>query len=210
MNLSLLIHTFNDYKKFWPGCVKSWLPIINSNELNNKVWGHSDIDNFYFGTDVHTGIDSDVHPFTKIYSGSGEWSDRLINLLSNIDCDYVLYCQEDMWPSSFPPNLSEMMKIVSEKQLLRLQLSPIVQFYSLSGSELPLYFHPSSKYLVSHQPSIWNKKFLLSCLEEGEDPWQNEYKGSLRLLNDPNIQNKIAIWPCDWFKHVGIKGELRT
>ncbi len=195
MNLSLLIHTFDEYKKFWPGCWDSWHKHMN--QYLPK----------YFGSDIVHNVEGDAYKY--IYSGRGEWSDRLLNILDQIPTEYVLYCQEDHWPTSEPPNFSEMMKIVSEKKLLRLQLSPIVQFYSLTGSEIPLFFHPSSKYLVSHQPSIWNKKFLISCLEVSEDPWQNEYKGSLRLLNDPNIKEKIAIYPCNWFKHVGIKGELR-
>jgi hypothetical protein len=96
---------------------------------------------------------------------------------------------------------------MEEKDLFRLQISPINQFYSLYGSEIPLIFHENSKYLVSHQPSIWKKSFLLDCLKPGENPWQNEYEGTKRLQKDPKIRGKIAIYPCDWYKHMCIKGK---
>jgi hypothetical protein len=143
-----------------------------------------------------------------IYSGVNQWSDRLLSLLNNIPTDYVLYAQEDHWPTAKPPDLREMMAIVTKKGLKRLQISPVVQFYSLTGSELPLFFHQKSKYLVSHQPSIWEKKFLISCLERGQTPWINEYEASKTLSHMPEIQNKIAIWPCSWFHHACIRGQL--
>lgn len=97
---------------------------------------------------------------------------------------------------------------MKENSTLRLQISPINQFYSLYGSESPFFFHPTSKYLVSHQPSIWRKDFLLSCLKPGESPWVNEYEGTKRLQNKPEIRQKIAIYPYDWYEHKCIKGQV--
>ncbi|HEY3430747.1 MAG TPA: hypothetical protein VGK39_08730, partial [Cyclobacteriaceae bacterium] len=146
-----------------------------------------------------------------IFSGPGEWSDRLTKLLVQIPTDYVLYAQEDHWPVKSPPNLSEMLKIVSENDLFRLQLGMVNRFYTLSGSKIPLFFDPNSKYLVSHQPSIWKKSFLLDCLKPNETPWENEYKGTLRWQQTGQlrefIREKIAIWPCDWYRHMCIKGK---
>src|SRR5690606_38236054 len=120
-----------------------------------------------FGSDVP--CENDIYIYNKkhkvLYSGLGEWSDRLTRLLNQIPTDYVLYCQEDHYPFKSPPNFEEMMQIMVEKDLLRLQISPANHFYSLQSIEKTLFFHPSSKYLVSHQPSIWRKDFLLSCLE---------------------------------------------
>jgi hypothetical protein len=196
MNLSLLVHTFNKYQFLWPGSLQAWRIAYTETCL------------FYWGTDEPGHEKYDFGKFQVLYSGKNEWSDRLITLLNHIPTDYVLYAQEDHWPTAHPPDLSEMMRIMTQKGLKRLQLSPIVQFYSLTGSELPLFFHPKSKYLVSHQPSIWDRKFFISCLERGQTPWVNEYEGSKTLSKLPEIQGKIAIWPCNWFHHACIQGKL--
>jgi hypothetical protein len=195
MNLALLVFSFDQYAWLWPGFYKAF------RENWNLIHPQS-----YFASDVET--ENNVgEPFKMLYSGSGEWSDRLKRVLLQIHADYIFLMQEDHYPTKKPPNLSEMMQIVSERDLFRLQLSPVNRFYALEGSDLPLFFDPSSKYLVSHQPSIWLKDFLLSCLERGETPWQNEYKGTLRLNNKPEIRQKIAIYPCDWYAHKCYKGK---
>lgn len=196
--LSLLIHTFNGYRHLWGGCFNNW-DII-----------HEPIHR-YFGTDLPIDeLEPTLAGFKTIYSGEGEWSDRLTKLLVQIPTDYVLYCQEDHWPVKNPPNLSEMMQIVSENDLFRLQLSTINHFYTLTGDKIPLFFHQTSKYLVSHQPSIWKKSFLLECLKPNENPWNNEYFGTLRLNNNPKIKDKIAIYPCNWYAHMCIKGNIQV
>lgn len=200
MNLSLLVHTFDAYSHLWPGYYKAF------RENWNLLYPES-----YWGTDVQT--ENKVgEPFKMLYSGSGEWSDRLKRLLLKIPSDYIFYMQEDHWPMVKPPKLNELCNIIEEKGLLRLQISPVTRFYKLSGAEKVLFFEPNSKYLVSHQPSIWKKSFLLDCLKTGETPWENEYKGTLRLQQTGQmrdfIRGKVAIYPCDWYKHMCIKGKV--
>lgn len=196
MDLSLLVHTFNKYQFLWPGSLQAWAQFPRETCP------------FYWGTDAPGHEKHDFGGFKLIYSGVNQWSDRLMSLLAQIPTDYVLYCQEDHWPTAKPPDFKELMQIVHKLGLKRLQISPIVQFYSLTGSEKPYFFHLKSKYLVSHQPSIWDKKFLISCLERGQTPWVNEYEGTKTLSKLPEIQNKIAIYPCNWFHHACIQGKL--
>lgn len=193
MNLSLLIHTFNDYKRFWPGSVESVSKCI------------PDIPK-YFGTDAEDHGKFDFKDFKVIYSGRGSWSDRLVQLLRKIPTDYVLYMQEDHWPTQNPPNLAEMMQIMVENDLFRLQIAPITRYYTLKKGQNIAFFDPKSKYLVSHQPSIWRRDFFLKQIRHGENPWINEYEGTKRLNSDPAIKNKIAIYDCEWFDHKCIKG----
>jgi len=190
--ISLLVHTFNQYERYWDGYLKGF----NDYFIENIPC--------YWGTDVSGHAAHDFGDFKVIYSGSGEWSDRLIKLVGQIPTKYIFYMQEDQWPNNHPPNMEKMLNSIRLHGLWRLQLSPVGQYYSLSGSRLPLYFHNTSKYLVSHQPSIWNKEFLLSCLKANEDPWKNEYEGTKRLNNRPEIQNKIAIYPYSWFDHKSV------
>jgi hypothetical protein len=204
MNLSVLIHTFNRYSFLWEGFIDHW----------ERNWALR-YPATYFGTDFFTPpvVDHEIGKhFQPLYSGGGEWSDRLRRLLVQIPSDYILYMQEDHYPFQKPPNLAELGNIVEEKGLFRLQISPVNRFYTLEGSEIPLFFDPNSKYLVSHQPSIWKKSFLLDCLKPGEDPWKNEYEGTKRLQQTSEmrefIRGKIAIYPRDWYKHMCVKGQV--
>lgn len=198
MNLSVLIHTFNGYSHLWRGCAEGF------------YYHWKDNVPMYWGTDFDPSIPGITvsHCGEMIYSGPGEWSDRLTRLLHQIPTEFLFYMQEDHWPTQSPPDLAEMMQLMTEKQLLRLQISPIVPFYKLFSEENTLFFDVKSKYLVSHQPSIWKKSFLLECLKPGETPWQNEYEGTKRLKNRPEIHKKIAIYPCNWYKHMCIKGKI--
>lgn len=196
MNISLLIHTFNQYEHFWDG----FLAGFHQNVFYDMPC--------YLGTDTKEHGNHELGDVKMLYSGLGEWSDRLKSLVTQIDTDYVLYIQEDMWPCDYPPDLEILTKIVEQKNLFRLHIAPVNQFYSLYGHKIPLFFHQTSKYLVSHQPSIWRKDFLLQCLEVGETPWVNEYEATKRIGKRTDIQGKIAIYPCNWFKHVGFKGQI--
>lgn len=201
MNLSVLIHTFDGYHRLWPGFFAAF----------RENWGLK-YPETYFGTDIEQPCHRSTIPFNVIYSGPGEWSDRLRRLLVQIPSDYILYMQEDHYPAQQPPNLAELGNIIEENGLLRLQISPVNRFYTLEGSGIPLLFDPNSKYLVSHQPSIWKKSFLLDCLKPGETPWQNEYEGTKRLQQTSEmreyIRGKIAIYPYDWYKHMCVKGQV--
>jgi hypothetical protein len=164
-----------------------------------------------FGTNTPNHHHRDFRPFRVIYSGTGEWSDRLISLLKQVETEYVWYFQEDHWLTDSPPDYAILSELVNKNGLFRLQISPILKFYTLYGEHPPFFFNetPKSKYLCCHQPSIWNKDFLLSCLQPNETPWENEYKATCRLWARTNeIRGKIAILPYEWYDHVGIKGRL--
>jgi hypothetical protein len=193
MNLSLLVHTFNDYQQFWRGSIDSVSEFV------------PDIPKYY-GTDTEGHYETDFKDFKVLYSGIGSWSDRLSRLLHKIPTDYVLYMQEDHWLKQKPPELTELMQIVTENDLFRLQISEINHFYTLKKAENLHFFEPKSKYLVSHQPSIWKKSFLLQQIKFNEDPWINEYEGTKRLNNDPTIHQKIAIYSHSWYNHMCRKG----
>jgi len=195
MTLSLLVHSFDGYAHLWPGYYKAF-------RENWNLEGYK----CYFGSDIPTE-NTVGPPFKMLYSGPGEWSDRLRRLLEQIPSDYVLYMQEDHWPTQKPPDLAELCRIVMKYGLFRLQISPKASFYTLDG----MVFEPNSKYLVSHQPSIWRKSFLMDCLKSGETPWVNEYRGTLRLQQTSQmreyIAGKIAIYPYEWYRHMCIKGK---
>ena len=194
---SILVHTFNQYHFAWPGFFKAWREHMNDYPV---YWGSD-----FPGKGIPDG-------FIPIFSGPGEWSDRLINLLRQIPADTVLYMQEDHWPKK-GIYLDFFYQIFKAKQLKRLQVSPVTHFYTLYGEEVPLFFYEKakSKYLIAHNPSFWDKSFLLSVLESGQSPWQHEYEATCKLWQSPeSIRRKIAIYPCDWYHHAVIHGQIAS
>jgi len=195
MNLSAIIHTFDNYNWLWPGLFESY----------NKHWRSSD-PKLYLGTDIEPTVEVDPK-FDVLLSGKGEWSDRLLTLLSKIDTEYVFYAQEDHYLNKRPPNFLKLLEFMEHNRVLRLQTSPENHYYTLENGQFIRYFRPNSKYLVSHQPSIWNRKFFISCLQKGETPWVNEYEGTKRL-NKLNLEKRIAILNYDWYDHKCQRGKL--
>ena len=122
-NCSFLVHTFNQYERYWDGFLKGFhehLDFYNYQGLDEMP--------LYFGTDTEEHSKHDFQEFKVLYSGKGEWSDRLINLLGQISTEYVIYIQEDMWPNDDPPNIEELLHWMQQNDVWRLQISPIVQF----------------------------------------------------------------------------------
>jgi hypothetical protein len=209
--ISVLVHTFNDYRHLWPGFLE-----------RTDQWCMAWPNRFYFGTDVDDGWRAPAK-WETIHSGPGAWSNRLAALLTQIDSEYIFYIQEDHWPFKLtgywrpytqPPQPQYLFDLMNENDLWRLQISPINRYYQVYhnglcfGSNDIYFFHQKSKYLVSHQPSIWKKSFLLECLAPGETPWQNEYEGTLRLNKRDDIKDRIAIYDCNWFDHVCVRGRF--
>lgn len=194
MNLSALIHTFDKYSWLWPGLFESY----------KENW-NQDV-KLYLGTDIAPSVPVSSQ-FTTLLSGDGEWSDRLTKLLVQIPTEYVFYAQEDHWLFKNPPNLIELVDFMYKNDVLRLQISPVNHFYTLEKGQNIRFFTHNSKYLVSHQPSIWKKDFFLLCLKSGETPWQNEYEGTKRL-NKVKLNREIAILDYDWYHHKCQRGSL--
>ncbi len=195
-NLSVLIHTFNGYEWLWAGCLKGWKEQSLPDELQ-----------MYWGTDTQAHGDHHFGRFRVIYSGEGNWSDRLVVLLSQIGTKYVFYAQEDHWPIKSVPDLGKMMDLMVKNDLKRLQIAPKNKYYKLKEAKEFSLFEPDSKYLVSHQPSIWERSFLLEQVRYAETPWINEYEGTKRLNNTTQGQ-KIGIFAHNWYHHACIKGKF--
>ena len=196
MNLSVLIHTFNGYNWLWGGCIEGWKANYDQDYP------------IYFGTDTEPDENTYFWHFKVLKSGEGSWSDRLSQLLSQIGTKYVFYAQEDHWPIKTVPNLGKMMQLVEKYDLLRLHLAQNHSYYTTEMRGEIGFFDPKSKYLVSHQPSIWDREFLMSMVSQNETPWINEYEGTKRLNNDPKIKDRIGIYPVNWFHHACVKGKM--
>jgi len=148
-----------------------------------------------------------IHGFTNIQSGRGEWSDRLIKVLSqDIQEDYIIYMQEDMWLNApvdvnffnelFTLTIAENWKIVKLHSSELYKTQPTGK--SICGFEIAILNNLESRYLMSHQITLWNKQFLLQQLLPGEHPWRNERRATKRMKT-----NMPVIHHVDYFSENG-------
>jgi hypothetical protein len=188
-NLAILIHTCDKYDFCWEG----W------HYYFQKHWDFSLNCPVYFMNE-----DKEVKfPLIKHFpSGPGEWSDRLLRGLNAIPEKNILYLQEDFWLTS-PIAIADYFKVFKSLSLNALRIAPDCDYYYLYRRfwkhGFPIHrFSSRSKYLVSHQASIWDKDFFISCLLPNENPWVNEDMGT-RRMRSTNKFIKIALTPKNWY-----------
>ncbi|QRR01591.1 hypothetical protein [Dyadobacter sandarakinus] len=185
-NVALLVHACDRYQLLFKGF----------ESIFSQYWDFSTQCNLYFATEeLHVQLNG----FQNIRSGKGEWSDRLAYLLKNeIREDYVLYLQEDVWftkpiSAAFFNNLFALVQTHNYRQV-KLHSADIYQTKKtdeyLHGFNVSVLDNARSRYLMSHQVTLWNRNFLIDQLPKGENPWRNENRGSKRLKKaDPVIHH---------------------
>lgn len=197
-SLAIIIHTCDDYTFCWAG----W------HHYFKKYWNLKLPFSIYF---VNEDIDVDFDGISQIKTGIGEWSTRLKKALGQIPEQNIVYLQEDVWLQA-PIDIEKYYSIFLSLSLDRFQLSPTDSTYTLFskfsvGDLILRKFARKSNYLISHQPSIWKKSFLIGCLDQSESPWENEIEGTKRLRkNSQSFSIYLSI--IDWYTAVSRQGEL--
>ncbi|WP_316815888.1 hypothetical protein [Pedobacter nyackensis] len=182
-NIALIVHTCDRYELLYKGFEYFF----------QKNWDFEIPVTYYFATEE---LSVDVKNFKNIKSGKGEWSNRLVNLLDQIEEDYVIYFQEDMWlnkPVDKDVFIELFEKTLANKwQLVKLNSSDVFKTTAtgnfIKGFNISKLDNKESRFLMSHQVSLWNKAFFKEQLKPNEHPWRNERKGTKRLRKlDPEI-----------------------
>ncbi|SFW39784.1 hypothetical protein [Cellulophaga fucicola] len=156
------------------------------NYFFNKHWGDNSTLKKYFSTEEK---DISIDGYINLKSGSGQWTNRLKKVLNQIEEEYVIFIQEDMWFSKKVPTdiLHQIISYVegNDLKLVKLHSSEAYKTEAtsidFSGYTLSEAIKKESNFLMSHQISIWNKDFLYEQLKDNEHPWRNERRGSKRL-----------------------------
>ncbi|MEZ4804979.1 MAG: hypothetical protein R2852_05720 [Bacteroidia bacterium] len=195
--IALLVHTCDRYKFLYKGF----------NIFFNKYWDFKIPTTNYFATEKEQ---IKLNSFITIHSGVGEWSDRLICLLSKIKEDYIIYMQEDMWLSKRVSSefFTELFEYVREHDVdcIKLHSSEVYSTTEtgtyIGGMALSIVDPEKSNFLMSHQISLWKKSFLSEQLKSNEHPWRNERRGSKRLK-----RTKPLMYQIDCFSENG-KGAI--
>lgn len=202
---AVVVHTCDRYRHLWPG----WWHYFRQ----HWDWRLQPV---YFANEEAA---VDFAGVEQCPTGAGEWSDRLRRTLRQIGARTVFYTQEDIW-------LTRQIDLAAARQLYdehELDALRVIEFdavrprcyYSLDhddvieagGGEHALRFARRSRCLVTHRPSFWQTRFLLSTLRPGWSPWQHERLGT-RMLKRQRPRPRIYALNRQWYAHVCERGRL--
>ncbi len=174
----ILINSSDNFEDCWP-------PFF---ELFSKYFESYSEYEFYLNTqkkrfnfnkfEVHKPNPDDLESNTP-------WSDCLIDALSRIDSEYILYFQEDYFLDKIVEiqYLDKFEKIMSKNSnIVRIGLTLNDYRGSLKPTEFEELWEAEkhTKYKVSTQASIWKKDAFLKYLKKNENGWMFEIFGSWR------------------------------
>jgi len=118
------------------------------------------------------------------------WSDGLIEFLSHVDDEIILFMMDDYWLNA--PVDHERITALNDylqthAQIARLDLTydrlmnsnwtDIETLWDISG----LILSNPSPYYFSYQAALWRRSFFVKAIERHETPWESELAGSERL-----------------------------
>ena len=142
---------------------------------------------------------------------------------------YVLYLQEDSWLTGESEEASAALlcalalleaghfdgvRLERSEQLASGLYHLEETEHECEGARAPVYrFAAHNRWLYSHQPGIWRRKFLLeggadggaALMQPDENPWLNELFASRRIEAH---HARVALIPLDWYVAVSSGGEL--
>jgi hypothetical protein len=175
-NVALVVHSCDRYQLLFAGFEYFF----------KENWDFEIPFSYYFATEL---LEADIPGFQNIKSGKGEWSDRLHRILDQIDEEYILYLQEDMWLNKPVDKefFSTLVNLTMQQKWMQVKLNSSEVFktektnFWIKGFNVARLNNSQSQYLMSHQITLWNKDFLKAQLKPGEHPWRNERRGTKRL-----------------------------
>lgn len=213
--LSLLIHTHDEYEKFWSGmsyCLDFYwdfdnFPVYFANEEKKKEDITFNCKDLYYCTldkrvkQLMTGKTL-LKEDEPIKNG---FSDRLIKSVEQVPTKYLIYMQEDHWLRRGLDKdlLDELIKFMDDHNANSIKIHSKLHFYyyELEPTEYIIKGQRLLKQdlnsLMSHNATIWRKDYLLKYQEVKEDPWKNEDNGTIRMRNEPDGSYHYNIhWYC--------------
>lgn len=186
MNLSLLVGSCDKYSFIWDKFFK----------LFDKYWDHSITIDKYFVTEHKPAFHKDFRPLCV---GNYIWTKFARLALQQINTDYILWMQDDYFlrKTISAEQFSNYMNFVETNNVDRLGIHGHSNLYS--------YVDPSGRltqnslYTASLQASIWNKKILLSLLEQNDETnWRFEIDGTIRF-NQTQHKVYVSVQQESWY-----------
>lgn len=143
---------FSSIRKYWSNCSYKLFLSSNTISLNDQ------------------GVET-------LLSGPDEgWSDTLIENISKVSSEYVVFLQDDFILEKMVNTALLNGQIEAFRKHKGLYLKLYDKYIPYNGSgDAGIYREPPHKeYRISLQASLWDREFLLSILIKGETPWQFE------------------------------------
>lgn len=162
--IPIVLHTCDSYKKYW----NTWYYYMDKyvkKPYKQYFLSEEDAPDF-------------IEHVTHIKTGKGEWGKRLLNGLAQIPEEHIFYMQEDFWPKQHM-DLSPFFPLFQEYNMDALRITEKSYLYNLNHVKDKLYrFTQNAPYLMTHQFSLWNKKYFMKYIGADDSPWMNEIRQS--------------------------------
>lgn len=142
----------------------------------------------------------------QILVNENKWSDMVKEGVKKVKTKYIILNFEDQWPKR-KINNDRIIKALEMMEINELGCMQIFKKYkNVSGEYIEILF--GEAYRMSCSTSIWNREFLIECLDAGESPWHFETCGSYR--ENTNIMRVFAMsYPAFPFINALRKGVIR-
>jgi len=173
-NLSVLIGTCDAYRSLWE----------NFSICFDKYWQHH-TRNIFVGETISVPVCVNTKFETILCGKDISWGRRMREGIEASE-DYIFFILDDYFfhYSYSEQQLNTYVADMELHKMNRLQISASGhQKYVGAGNLKYDQIASHSKYLISMQPSIWRKGFLMDTLAPSYSPWDFEKKGTRRIRN---------------------------
>lgn len=182
----------DSYSKFW----NNWFYLFNLHCKN-----HGPI--IFLSEDKEPDFINEV---THIKTGKGEWGERLLFALNQIDHELVFYMQEDFWCVRDFEMTESLLSLFETYKMDQLHIKENINLVSTELVKDNLFrFSQNSNYTQNHQFGLWRKEKLAKNILPYENPWTNELEGTIRLNK---TQHNVYLLDYHWYVSVARKGRL--
>jgi len=192
-DIPIILHSMDSYSRFW----NPWYFLFQKHCKN-----HGPI--FFLSEEKEPDFVNDV---THIKTGKGEWGERLLIALEQIESELVFYMQEDFWCVKDFELKDNILEMFEEHKMDQLHIKENINLIkTIKIKDNLLKFAQDSEYTQNHQFGLWRKNKLKDNVLPNENPWENEINGSIRLNKNPH---NVYLLDYHWYKSVCRKGGLK-
>ena len=207
----ILIQTCDKYKFLWEGLELSWKLNWNWKEFPFRVFVLTE-EEIFPAFSTLKGKHKD--------SGAKNFSSRLVYALFTLKTmgySKLLYMQDDFWPSCTPDSstVHEILKLLEREDIGCVHMNAYRTWYDYKfenteievGSRKLKKFTQGSRFYYNHQACWWKIDELISIQNLGEEPYENEWKGTERAWD---LNKNFYFLNYDWYtpEQVHHKGTL--
>lgn len=175
----------------------AWYPYFS---LLQKYWSEHP-ERIVLSTETLTYSKSDLQIKCIHSNADATWSSRLKNCLETIKDDFIIFSLEDYFIQDIvkTDRIEECLQYMKDHQDVA-----VCRLFNNSDPEdqlqdevIPDFFIADRNvgFRLETQFALWNRKILLSFIDESESPWEFEAKGSKRIVD---TQYRFL-----WYRHPG-------